>query len=341
VKPERLIAPLSAHAQAREPKTMSESSVVVGIDVAKARLDLQASTAPPLVERFANDEAGHAALIARLEPQAVQLVVMEATGGYEAPLACALQAAGLAVAVVNPRQARDFARALGRLAKTDRIDAEGLTALGQLLLTRADLARYLKPLASAEQQDLAAWVARRRQLVTMLVMERQRLAGARRAVRPSIKALIAAIERQLERVDHDMRRHVSSHFAELDRLLRSTGGIGPVASATLIAELPELGRLTRRQIAALVGVAPVAHDSGQCHGRRRIQGGRARIRRALYMATLVAARHNPVIRAHYQHLVDAGKLKKVALIACMRKLLTILNAMAREHADFNPNYVRA
>lgn len=320
---------------------MSESSVVAGIDIAKLHVDLAVSTAPPLSERFANDSDGHAAVIARLEPLAVQLVVMEATGGYEAPLACALQAAGLAVAVVNPRQARDFAKAMGRLAKTDRIDAEGLAALAGMLLTRADLARYLRPLASVEQQDLAAWVARRRQLVTMLVMERQRLAGARRAVRPSIKALINAIEQQLGRVDHDMLRHITSHFAELDRLLRSTDGIGPVASATLIAELPELGRLNRRQIAALVGVAPIARDSGQVRGRRRIQGGRFQLRRTLYMATLTAARHNPVIRAHYLRLVAAGKLKKVALVACMHKLLTILNAMARTHTAFNPDHRHA
>jgi transposase len=320
---------------------MSESSVVAGIDIAKLHVDVAVSSTPALAERFANDSEGHAVLIARLEPLAVELVVMEATGGYEAPLACALQAAGLAVAVVNPRQARDFAKAMGRLAKTDRIDAEGLAEFGRMLLTRADLARYLKPLATAEQQDLAAWVARRRQLVTMLGMERQRLSGARRAVCPSIKALIAAIERQLERVDHDMLRQVTSHFAELDRLLRTTGGIGPVASATLIAELPELGHLTRRQIAALVGVAPIARDSGQLRGRRRIQGGRFQIRRTLYMATLTAARHNPVIRAHYQHLVAAGKFKKVALVACMRKLLTILNAMAKTQMPFNPNHVPA
>jgi len=317
---------------------MSESSVVAGIDIAKLHVDVAVSSAPPLIERFANDSDGHALVIARLAPLAVQLVVMEATGGYEAPLACALQAAGFAVAVVNPRQARAFAQALGRLAKTDRIDAEGLAALARMLLTRADLARYLRPLASTEQQDVAAWVARRRQLVTMLVMERQRLATARRAVRPSIKALINAIEQQLERVDHDMLRHVTAHFTELDRLLRSTDGIGPVASATLIAELPELGRLNRRQIAALVGVAPFARDSGQYCGRRRIQGGRFQLRRTLYMATLTAARHNPVIRAHYQRLLAAGKLKKVALVACMHKLLIILNAMARTHTAFNPDH---
>jgi transposase len=320
---------------------MSESSVVAGIDIAKAHVDVAVNATPPLIERFANDSDGHAALSARLAPLGVALVVMEATGGYEAPLACALQAAGFAVAVVNPRQARDFAKTLGRLAKTDRIDADGLAELGRMLLTRADLARYLKPLESAEQQDLAAWVARRRQLVTMLGMERQRLAGARRAVRPSIKALINAIEQQLDRADHDMLQHVTSHFAELDRLLRTTGGIGPVASATLIAELPELGRLTHRQIAALVGVAPLAWDSGQLRGRRRIQGGRSPVRRTLYMATLTATRHNPVIRAHYLHLVAAGKLKKVALVACMRKLLTILNAMAKTHTNFNPHHVHA
>lgn len=320
---------------------MSESSVVVGIDIAKLHVDVAVSGTPALAERFANDSEGHAAVIARLEPLAVELVVMEATGGYEAPLACALQAAGLAVAVVNPRQARDFAKAMGRLAKTDQIDAEGLAELGRMLLTRADLARYLRPLATAEQQDLAALVKRRRQLVAMLVMERQRLDRARAAVRPSIKALINAIQRQLDRVDREMVQHATAHFAELDQLLRSTGGIGPVASATLIAELPELGRLTRRQIAALVGVAPIARDSGQMRGRRRIQGGRFQIRRTLYMATLSAARHNPVIRAHYQHLVAAGKFKKVALVACMRKLVTILNAMARTHTTFNPDHVHA
>lgn len=319
---------------------MSESSVVVGIDIAKAHVDVAVLGTPALAERFANDDEGHQALIERLRPLDVQLVVMEATGGYEAPLACTLQVAGLAVAVINPRQGRDFLKAMGRLAKTDRIDAEGLAEFGRVLLSREDLASYLKPLASEEQQDLAALVDRRRQLVTMLGMERQRLSRSRRAVRPSIKAVIKTIERQLDRADHDLDRHVKTHFAPLDQLLRSTKGIGPVASATLIADLPELGRLNRRQIAALVGVAPVARDSGQMRGRRRIQGGRAKVRRALYMATIVATRHNPVIRAHYQRLVDTGKVKKVAIVACMRKLLTILNAMARSQTPFDPDHAR-
>lgn len=320
---------------------MSESSVIVGIDVAKAHVDVAVLGASIAPARFENDSEGHTALAALLQPLTVQLVVMEATGGYEAAVACALQAAGLPVAVVNPRQARDYAKALGRLAKTDRIDAEGLAELGRSLLARPNLARYLKPLESPEQQDLAAWVTRRRQLVAMLGMERQRLAFARPAVRGSVEALIEAIKKQLDEVDGDMARHVTTHFAELEKLLRSAGGIGPVASATLIAELPELGRLTRRQIAALVGVAPFAWDSGQMRGRRRIYGGRFEIRRTLYMATLTATRHNPAIRGHYERLVAAGKLKKVALVACMRKLLTILNAMAKTRTAFNPQHIHA
>lgn len=320
---------------------MSNSAVVVGIDVAKSKLDVAVVGAPMGARQFANEMEGHAALIAWLEPLAPQLVVMEATGGYEAAVACALQAGGLVVAVVNPRQAHAFAKALGRLAKTDRIDAQDLAEFGRTLLARADLARYLRPLESAVQQDLAALVTRRRQLVAMLVMERHRLALARPAVRTSLRTLIKAIQKQLRDVDRDMTRYVSDHFAELDQLLRSTSGIGPVASATLIAELPELGRLGRRQIAALVGVAPMACDSGRMHRRRHIRGGRFELRRTLYMATLAATRHNPIIRAHYRRLVDAGKFKKVALVACMRKLLTILNAMARSHTAFDPCYVHA
>jgi transposase len=291
--------------------------------------------------QYANDGTGQAALLSALQPLGVALVVLEATGGYEAALACTLQAAGLPVAVVNPRQARDFARSLGRLAKTDRIDAADLAAYGRMLLDRGDLARYLRPLETAQQQDLAAWVARRRQLITMLGMEQLRLAQARRAVRPSIHKVIKVLQRQLEDIDGQMNGHLKAHFAELDRLLRSTTGIGPVASASLIAELPELGRLNRRQIAALVGVAPMARDSGQSRGRRRIRGGRAPLRRVLYMATLAATRHNPLVRAHYQRLRAAGKLPKVAIVACMRKLLTILNAMARTGTAFDPQHQHA
>lgn len=245
-------------------------------------------------------------------------------------LACALQASGLRVAVVNPRMARDFARAMQRLAKTDRIDAATLAELAGVLVRRPDAERFIRPLSEPEQQDLAALVTRRRQLVSMQLAERQRLKLARAVAQPSIEALLEAIARQLDEVNAQMASHVEQHHAQMAKLLQSVAGIGRVAAATLIAELPELGRLNRRQICALVGVAPYANDSGGSRGRRRIVGGRFEVRRALYMATLSATRYNAPIRAFYEHLVASGKLKKVALIACMRKLITHLNALARD-----------
>jgi transposase len=320
---------------------MSGSSVVVGIDVAKAHLDVAALGAQLGAERFENDTEGHTALLAALQPLGAALVVMEATGGYEAALACALQAAGLPVAVVNPKQARDFAKSMGRLAKTDRIDARTLAELAAVLVRRDDLARFIRPLADVQQQHLAALVTRRRQLLTMLGSERQRLAWALPMVRPSIEAMIQVIRAQIDDLEGQMIVHVQQHFAELDALLQSTRGIGPIASATLIAELPELGRLNRREIAALVGVAPMANDSGSSRGRRRVQGGRFEIRRVLYMATLTATTRNPVIKAFYQRLIAAGKLPKVALVACMRKLLTVLNAMVRTNKPWDNSLHRA
>ena len=314
---------------------MSASSVVVGIDVAKAHVDVSVLGAKLDAQRFDNDADAHSALAAALKPLGVALVVMEATGGYEAALACALQAAGLPVAVVNPRQARDFAKSMGRLAKTDRIDARMLAEFAAVLARRDDLASLIRPLADAQQQALAAMVTRRRQLVTMMLSERQRLQLAIAVVRPSIEAMIEAIRKQLDDVEAQMVSHVQAHYAELDKLLRSASGIGPVASATLIAELPELGKLNRREIAALVGVAPMANDSGNSKGRRRVQGGRFEIRRVLYMATLTAARHNPAIKTFYSRLLAAGKLPKVALVACMRKLLTTLNAMVKTNKPWD------
>jgi transposase len=308
---------------------------MVGIDVASTHVDVAAIGVelPVALAQVSNDVDGHGALadgLARLQPE---LVLMEATGGYEAALACALQAAGLRVAVVNPRMARDFARAMQRLAKTDRIDAATLAEFAGVLARRPDCERFIRPLSDPEQQDLAALVTRRRQLVTMQLSERQRLRLARPVTRPSIEALLAEIARQLDDVETEMARHVEQHHAQMAKLLQSVAGVGRVATATLIAELPELGRLNRRQICALVGVAPYANDSGASRGRRRIIGGRFELRRALYMATLTATRHNPAIRAFYERLVAAGKLKKVALIACMRKLVTHLNAIARDHLN--------
>lgn len=308
---------------------MSAFSVTVGIDVAKAHVDVFVLGASSGVQRFFNDPDGHSALAAVLLPLGAGLVVMEATGGYEAALACALQASGLPVAVLNPRQARDFARSMGRLAKTDAVDARMLAEMAAVLVRREDMERFVRPVADEYQQWLAALVTRRRQLLSMLGSERQRLQITPRKLHPSIEAIIAAIKAQLDDLEAQMVGHVREHFSALDGLLQSTSGIGPVASATLIAQLPELGRLNRREIAALVGVAPMSNDSGNRKGRRRVQGGRFEIRRVLYMATLTAARYNPVIRRFYERLKAAGKLPKVALVACMRKLLTMLNAMVR------------
>lgn len=320
---------------------MSVFSVTVGIDVAKAHVDVCVLGASSGVQRFSNDADGHSALAAALQPLGVGLVVMEATGGYEAALACALQASGLPVAVLNPRQARDFARSMGRLAKTDAVDARMLAEMAAVLVHREDLARFVRPVAQECQQWLAALVTRRRQLLAMLGSERQRLQITPKKLHPSIEAIIAAIKAQLDDLEAQMVGHVREHFSELDGLLQSTNGIGPVASATLIAQLPELGRLNRREIAALVGVAPMSNDSGNRKGRRRVQGGRFEIRRVLYMATLTAARYNPVIRAFYERLKAAGKLPKVALVACMRKLLTMLNAMVRTGKPWDASLHRA
>ena len=320
---------------------MSVLSVTVGIDVAKAHVDVCVLGVASGVQRFANDADGHSALAAALLPLGASLVVMEATGGYEAALACALQASGLPVAVLNPRQARDFARSMGRLAKTDAVDARMLAEMAAVLVRREDLARFVRPLADECQQWLAALVTRRRQLLAMLGSERQRLQITPRKLHPSIEAIIAAIKAQLDDLEAQMMDHVREHFSGLDGLLQSTSGIGPVASATLIAQLPELGRLNRREIAALVGVAPMSNDSGNRKGRRRVQGGRFEIRRVLYMATLTAARYNPVIRAFYERLKAAGKLPKVALVACMRKLLTMLNAMVRTGKPWDASLHRA
>lgn len=318
---------------------MSVSSVV-GIDVAKAHVDVFVLGAQFMPQRFDNEADGHSALAIALAPLGVRLVVMEATGGYEAALACSLQA-GFAVAVVNPRQARDFAKGMGYLAKTDAIDARALAAFADALSRQPDVANYIRPLTDTAQRELAALVTRRRQLLAMLLSERQRMPLAVPKVRPSIEAMIEAIKAQLDDVEGEMIGHVQEHFGKLDALLRSTKGIGPVASATLLAELPELGKLNRRQIAALVGVAPLANDSGNSRGRRRVKGGRFEIRRTLYMATLTATRHNPAIAAFYARLLAAGKLPKVALVACMRKLLTTLNAMARSGLPWNPEFKTA
>lgn len=303
----------------------------VGIDVAKDKLDVAVR---PGAEQWIvpQTEAGLTALVERLVALRPALVVLEATGGYELPVAAALSTAAVpvAVAVVNPRQVRAFARGIGQLAKTDALDAAVLARFAEVVHPTP------RPLPEAQAQELSALLARRRQILAMLVAERQRLATALLAVRPHISRHIRFLEAELSDLDRQMRDAVQASplWREQEDLLRSTPGIGPTTTLALLAEVPELGQLNRKQIAALVGVAPFPCDSGTLRGRRIIWGGRARVRTALYMATLVATRHNPLIRAFYQRLCAAGKPKKVALVACMRKLLTILNAMLRHHTPW-------
>lgn len=309
---------------------MSAAEVFVGIDVSKGRLDV-AAPAASLSVSLANTETGIQELIARLQPLAPTLIVLEATGGMEVPAASALALADLPVAVVNPRRARDFARATGQCAKTDPLDAKGLAHFAQAVRPAA------RPLPDAQAQELSALLARRKQLVEMLTMEQNRLHSAPACLHTGLNKHIAYLKAELTQADEDLHTHLKSSpvWQAADEVLQSVPGVGKTVSLTLLAELPELGRLNRQQIAALVGVAPFNRDSGKRRGPRIIFGGRARVRAALYMAALVATRHNPRIRAFYERLLKAGKDKKVALVACMRKLLTILNAMLKQQQKWN------
>jgi transposase len=303
----------------------------VGLDIAKAHVDLAVhpSGASP---RFAHDETGLMALVTYLQPLAPTLIVLEATGGYETDVAAALALAGLPVAIVNPRQVRDFAKAIGRLAKTDALDA------AVLALFAARVQPEPRPLPDAAHQALTARLARRRQLVEMLTAERNRLLVARGRIKHDVQVHIHFLEQRLKETDTDLRTTLreSPVWRAHEQLLRSVPGIGPTTAATLIADLPELGRLSRQPIAALVGVAPLNRDSGPRHGPRVTWGGRAAVRAPLYMATQVATRCNPIIRAFYQRLRAAGKPPKVARVAAMHKLLTILNAMVKAQRPWQP-----
>lgn len=312
-------------------------SVFIGIDVSSQTLEV-ASSAQAKTWQVSNDVQGIESLCTQLSALEPGLVVLEATGGYEFEAACALQAAGLAVAVVNPRTARDFARAMGALAKTDALDAHMLAAFARVLHQHHERERFVKPLADAQLQRLQALVLRRRQIVQMLIGERQRLRISHAAARPSIERVIEFLKKELEDSDTEVAAHVQHHHAQLAQALTSVPGIGAASVAVLLAELPELGQLDRRRVAALVGVAPLNRDSGQMRGQRSIWGGRAEVRRTLYMATLTAVRYNPVLKPYYERMLGAGKRKKVALVACMRKLLTMLNAIAKQGSSWNPNH---
>ena len=303
----------------------------VGIDVSKATLEIAIR---PSGEHFEipNDDKAFPALVKRLKKLAVERIIIEATGGLEMLLFTHLAAAGLPICRINPTQARHFARASRQLAKTDTVDARLLAHLGEAL--KPDV----RPLPSQAQQEFEAFLTRRRQLVEMLVAEKNRLQQVR-AIKRLAKELTAHIEwleKRLKQSDKDLRRQLEANpvWRVNDELLQSVPGVGEVSSQTVLAALPELGQLTNKEIAALVGVAPYARDSGSKRGQRRIGGGRAAVRAVLYMATVSATRCNPVIKAFYERLLQAGKKKKVALVACMRKLLTILNAIIKHQESW-------
>lgn len=307
-----------------------DAPVFVGIDISKARLDV-ALRPTGILFTVPHDETGIATIVQRVSPLRPAGIVLEATGGLEVLLSGALALAGLPVAVVNPRQVRDFARATGHLAKTDALDA-------QILAQFAEVVRpACRPLPDASAQQLAALITRRRQLMEMLTAEKKRRGSAPRGMRSQIQQHIDWLQQHVTQLDQDLTTAVQASpiWREHDELLQSVPGIGPVVTRTLLAELPELGTLTRRQIAALVGVAPLNRDSGTFRGKRTVWGGRATVRAALYMGALVAARHNRVLKAFYQRLRQAGKAPKVALTACMRKLLTIVNAMLKHRTPWH------
>lgn len=313
---------------------MSAPQYFVGIDVAKAQLDMALR---PTGERWAvtNDDAGIAALVTRLQEIAPQLIVLEATGGYQRAVVAALAAAGLPVVVVNPRQARDFAKATGQLAKTDVLDARAWAHFADAMRPAP------RPLPDAHTEELRALLARRRQLIAMRTMEQTRLGSAPHRLQADIQAHITWLNERLGALDNalDTTLRASPVWREHEALLRSVPGIGPVCTRTLLLDLPELGPLSRQRIAALVGVAPFNRDSGTLRGSRTIWGGRAHVRTALYMSTLVAVRYNEVLKAFYARLRAAGKAAKVALTACMRKLVTILNAMVKHQKPWQPQEV--
>jgi transposase len=314
---------------------MEVSLIFVGIDVSKAQLDIEIRPSGEK-ESFANDKVGIKALVKRLAKIGPTLIVLEATGGYERQVTRALVSADLPAVVVNPRQVRDFAKATGQLAKTDSIDAGVLAHFAEVIRPE------LRPLPDVVTLELRALTSRRRQLLEMIAAENNRLAMTSKAVAKRIAAHLRWLEQELERANQELDRAIeqSPIWKENEELLRSAKGIGPVTSRTLLAELPELGTLDRKQISALVGVAPFNRDSGSLKGRRSIWGGRAPVRCALYMATLVATRRNPVIRDFYNRLIAKGKLFKVALVACMHKLLTILNSMIKHKTSWSETFSR-
>lgn len=306
-------------------------SVWVGVDISKTQLDVAVGQTGP-TWNARNDEVGIEKSVEQLKSLQPNLVVVESTGGLERPLLRALHQAGVRFALVNPHRVREFAKSLGLLAKTDKLDARLLARFAEAIQPAATI------LPSEDEQFLSALIDRRRQLIDFRTAELNRLASAHLAVRPDIEENLEALEEKIVKLEQQIDAFIAAQeeFKSKREILVSLPGVGNVTSAILIADLPELGRLDRKKIAALVGVAPFNNDSGRHRGKRRVKGGRAGIRKVLYMAAISASRFNPVIKSFYEQLLKRGKLKKVALVACMRKLLTILNAMLRSHEAWKP-----
>jgi transposase len=315
---------------------METKQCVVGIDVSKARLDWAVHDQAEGGE-VTNDETGCGELLHRMRALKPKLIVVEATGGLEMLIVSTLATAGMPVAVVNPRQVRDFAKASGRLAKTDTLDAKVLAHFGEAIKPP------VRALKDEDTQALTALMVRRRQLVEMLTAEKNRLASAHPRLRKDVQVHIQWLEKRLNGVNQDLSGALKASpvWCEKAEILTSAKGVGPVLTVTILAGLPELGTLNRHEIAALVGTCPFNRDSGTMRGKRTIFGGRAEVRSVLHMATLAATRSNPVIKVFYDRLINAGKKHKVALTACMRKFITILNAMLKQHQKFGDHLINA
>lgn len=306
--------------------TIQNEKCYIGIDVSKAILDVFVLSKKRYLQ-FENTVKGIQQLIKKVQSFAPAFIVMESTGGYERPVAQALSKENISVAVVNPRQIRDFAKALGKLAKTDRIDAKVIAIFAEKIQPKVNVT------CDENQQKLAEYNARRRQLIDMMTMEKNRLDKASKDMKKSIQHIIKSLQKELEKINLSLKKRIQCHseYTRRDTLLQTIKGVGAVVAAGVIADLPELGSLSAKEISALAGLAPLNRDSGTLRGKRTIWGGRASVRRTLYMATLVATKHNATIKAFYERLCAAGKLKKVAITACMHKLLIIMNAMIKNN----------
>ncbi|EBK8921646.1 IS110 family transposase [Salmonella enterica] len=321
----------------RQAKSLAEKAkTTVAFDVCKAALDVHIQVDGKAFQ-VPNTYEGFDQIALVLADYDVSLVLMESTGGYEDAAACNFQSLGYDVAVINPRHARNFAMAMGQLAKTDRLDAAILADFAAVIDTRPDRARYIKPPTDGERKFISQLIARRRQIVDLISTERQRLAHADDYAKASINIIINFLDVQLKEINSDISFHVKKNFSDLSNLLSEIPGIGELSVGFLVGDVPELGQIGNRQLSAVIGVAPFNHDSGKMRGKRCISGGRQNVRNVLFMGVMSATRYNPVIKAFYDRLINKGKPKRVAYIACVHKLLRIINAMVRDGTSFNPD----